>query len=200
MPLEEAIEKSRRWMTEAAALVDGSSFPTTDRTRVSVSLHHLCIEHHTGIHTLVDHGVLGSGFALFRPQFEAYVRGAWYCFCATEDEIIKFLRGSEPPRIDRLIEQLELRGAFDEGTLRRMKSELWRNLCDFTHGGQIQVKTRNTRDEVVRNYKLEHVSGLLTASATLSLLAGVGIAAAIDSDLLATKLHGAYRSIYETAA
>ena len=200
MPLDDVIEKSRRWMTEAAALVDGSSFSTTNRTRVSVSLHHLCIEHHTGIHTLVDHGVLGSGFALFRPQFEAYVRGAWYCFCASDDEIMRFLRGAEPPRIDRLIEQLESRGAFDQGTLRRMKSELWRSLCDFTHGGSIQVKARNTRDEVVRNYKLEHVAGLLTASATLSLLAGVGIAAAIDSESLATKLHDAYQSIYEKAA
>ena len=200
MPLEKAIEQSTRWMTEVAKLIDGTRFETTTRSRVSVSLQHLCIEHHTGIHTLVDHGVLGSAFALFRPQFEAYARGAWYHFCATEDELSGFLRGSQPPRIDTLIEQLECKGAFAEGNLRRMKSETWRNLCDFTHGGVIQVKARNTRDEVVRNYKLEHVAGLLTASATLALLAGTAIAAALNSESLATSLQTAYRSIYETAA
>jgi hypothetical protein len=200
MPLEKAIEQSRRWMTEVATLVNGTTFETTTRSRVSVSLQHLCIEHHTGIHTLVDHGVLGSAFALFRPQFEAYVRGAWYQLCAAEDELAGFLRGSQPPRIDTLIDQLERKGAFAEGNLRRMKSETWRNLCDFTHGGAIQVKARNTRDEVVRNYKIEHVAGLLTASATLALLAGTAIAAAVDSDSLAVNLQTAYRSIYETAA
>jgi len=143
---------------------------------------------------------LGSAFALFRPQFEAYVRGVWYHFCATEDDLLRFLSGSQPPHIDTLIEQLERRGAFSEGNLRRMKSETWRNLCDFTHGGAIQVKARNTRDEIVRNYRLEHVAGLLTASATLALLAGTAIAAIVESDSLATKLQTAFRSIYETAA
>lgn len=116
MPLDKAIEQSRRWMTEVVTLIDGTSFETTTRSRVSVSLQHLCIEHHTGIHTLVDHGVLGSAFALFRPQFEAYVRGAWYHFCAAEDELLRFLRGAQPPPIDALIEQLERKGAFAEGS------------------------------------------------------------------------------------
>lgn len=187
-------------MTDVATLVDGLTFETTTRSKVSVSLQHLSIEHHTGIHTLVDHGVLGSAFALFRPQFEAYVRGVWYHFCATEDDLSRFLKGSQPPRIDTLIQQLEHKGAYAEGNLRRMKSETWRNLCDFTHGGAIQVKARNTRDEIVRNYQLEHVAGLLTASATVALLAGTAIAAILESESLATNLQAAYRSIYEKAA
>ena len=124
MPLEKAIEQSRRWMIDVATLVDGTTFDTTTRSKISVSLQHLSIEHHTGIHTLVDHGVLGSAFALFRPQFEAYVRGVWYHFCATEDDLLRFLSGSQPPHIDTLIEQLERRGAFSEGNLRRMKAKL----------------------------------------------------------------------------
>jgi hypothetical protein len=200
MPLEAAIESSKRWMTQAAAIIDGQSFPTTHRARISVSLHHLCIEHHTGIHTLVEHGVLGSSFTLFRPQFEAYVRGAWYWFCATEDQILAFLQGLGPPKIDVLIAQLETKGAFEEGNLRRMKSTLWRNLCDFTHGGAIQVKARNTRDEITTNYKSKHVAGLLTASATLSMLAGVAMAAVIESGPLAAELRMAYALIYEKAA
>lgn len=200
MPLEDALSRSERWMIQCSALVDGISFPTTNRALVSVSLHHLCIEHHTGIHTLADHHVFGSAFALFRPQFEAYVRGAWYHLCAPETGASDFLRGAEPPRMDTMIQQLERTEAFDEGTLRRMKSETWRNLCDFTHGGVIQVKARNTGDEIIQSYKPEHVAALLTSSATLSLLAGVAIAAVVEETLLANKLRNAYHSIYGVAA
>lgn len=187
-------------MTQCSALVDGISFPTTTRALVSASLHHLCIEHHTGIHTLVEHGVCGSAVALFRPQLEAYIRAAWYHLCASETNISEFLEGAEPPRIDTMIQQLESTEAFDEGTLRRIKSESWRNLCDFTHGGMIQVKARNAGGELVQSYKSEHVAAVLTASATLSLLAGVGIAAVADETVLANDLRSAYQSVYEAAA
>lgn len=200
MPLDDAFKKSLRWMMESTSLIDGVSFSTTNRARVSASLHHLAIEHYTAIHTLVEHDLCGSAFALFRPEFEAYLRGAWYHLCASDREIANFLRGSEPPKSGVLIQQLEAREAFTRGELRRMKSKLWRNLCDFTHGGIIQVMARTTRDEIVQSYKPAHVAGLLTSSATLSLLAGVGIASVVKSNDLAIKLREAYRSTYETAA
>jgi hypothetical protein len=187
-------------MIKCAALIDGVTFIASDRARVSVSLHHLCIEHHTGIHTLVNQGIYGSAFALFRPQFEAYVRGAWYHFCASEALVNKFLKGNDPPPINIQIANLEAKGGFDAGSLSRMKTKVWNNLNDFTHGGATQVKARNTRDEVIQSYKPEHVVGLVTSSATLALLSGVGIAAVIDDDALAVSLRDEYQSVYETAA
>jgi hypothetical protein len=196
MPRSSAVEKSEAWMIKCAALIDGVSFSTADRARVSVSLHHLCIEHHTGIHTLVDQGVYGSAFALFRPQFEAYVRGAWYHFCALDSQVSKFLKGDDPPPINKQIADLEAAGGFDSGSLSRMKAQVWNNLNDFTHGGAIQVKARNTRDEVIQSYKPAHVDGLVTASSSLALLAGVGIAAVVADDALAVHLRDEYRSVY----
>lgn len=200
VPLSSALQQSERWMVKCAALLDGVTFLTSDRLRISVSLHHLCVEHHSGIHTLVDHGVYGSAFALYRPQFEAYVRGAWYNFCATDGQLRKFLNGNDPPRINAQIAELEDFGGFDGRSLSTMKAQVWSNLNDFTHGGATQVKARNTRDEVVQSYKCEHVVGLVSASATFSLLAGVGIAAAINDDALAVRLRDGYLAVYETAA
>lgn len=200
MLLSSAITRSETWMIKCAALIDGVTFIASDRARVSVSLHHLCIEHHTGIHTLVNQGIYGSAFALFRPQFEAYVRGAWYHFCASEALVNKFLKGNDPPPINIQIANLEAKGGFDAGSLSRMKTKVWNNLNDFTHGGATQVKARNTRDEVIQSYKPEHVVGLVTSSATLALLSGVGIAAVIDDDALAVSLRDEYQSVYETAA
>lgn len=187
-------------MVRCAALIDGVTFASSDRARVSISLHHLCIEHHTGIHTLVDQGIYGSAFALFRPQFEAYVRGAWYHFCASEIQVNKFLKGNDPPPINTLITELEAKGGFDAGSLSCMKSQIWNNLNDFTHGGATQVKARNTRNGVTQSYKPEHLVGLVTSSSALALLAAVGIAAVIDNDALAASLHDEYRFVYEAAA
>jgi hypothetical protein len=81
-----------------------------------------------------------------------------------------------------------------------MKAQVWSNLNDFTHGGAIQVKARNSRDEIISNFKPHHVSGLLGSSATLSLLAGVAIASLASADVLANELRNAYRAVYESEA
>jgi hypothetical protein len=196
--LEDAIDKSKRWMEQAHSLIDGRSFPTSDRNRVAVSLFHLCIEHHQGIHTLVDHGVIGSAFALVRPQLEAYVRGAWFAVCATDVDVARFLRDEGPPRIGILIENLEEKEAYKSGSLRRMKAELWDTLCGLTHGGYIQVLARNREDEIVQRYLLPHITGLIKASPILSYLACVGMAAVLDEQPLAAKMREAHQAIYGT--
>ena len=195
--LEDAIQKSRRWMEEAVRLTDGLSFPTSDRNRVAVSLFHLCLEHHQAIHTLVDHGVIGSAFALVRPQLEAYVRGAWFAVCATDEHVAEFLKDKDPPKIGILIEELEKREAYKSGSLRRMKRELWDTLCGFTHGGLIQVLARNKGDEIAQRYMLPHITGLIKASPILSYLSCVGMAAVLDRQPLAAQMREAHQAIYK---
>lgn len=200
MPLEAAITQSKNWMTECSSLIDGTSFTTTSRLRIAASFMHLCVEHQQGIHTLVDHGLIGSALALLRPQFEAYVRGTWYHRCATDDDIEKFLRGLEPPRISHLLSDLKVLPNFDGARLEAIKQAAWNALNDFTHGGVGQIKARITRDEITRCFKPEHIVGLLNYSATLSLLAGTGIAGVASSDALAQDLYAKYQSIYQAGA
>ncbi len=197
MSLQAAIEKSQRWLPQCASLIDGISFLTTDRARIAASLYHLSIEHYTGIHVLVKCDVIGSAFALFRSQFEAYVRGAWYQWCANETQVTDFLCDRTPPKLGTMIENLEKKDTYGGGSLTRMKNEVWPNLNGFTHGGMIQVRARSTGDEIVQSYKPEHTASLLVSSATLSLLAGVGIALVADNDVLANKLREAHMSVYD---
>lgn len=196
MDLESHISKSAEWMRECASILDGINFETTNRRRVAIALLHLCVEHQTGIHLLVDNGVIGSAFALIRPQFEAYVRGAWIHRCASDEQVAGFLQGSEPPKLSQLIAAIEKIEAFEEGFLGRIKTEAWRNLNDFTHGGVTQVKARVTANEVVSNYKHEHICGILQSSATFSLLAAVGIASVVEDSELAVKLQAIHRRLY----
>lgn len=200
MLLDTALAQSEKWMKERTSLTDGITFQTTNRLRVAVALLHLSLEHQTGIHSLVKLGVIGSAFALFRPQLEAYIRGVWYHRCATDAQVSLFIQGKEPPKINVLIEQLEKLEAFDEKRLSDAKRQVWAKLCDFTHGGTIQVKARCTVDEVTPNYKVEHVANLLTASASLSLLAGVALAAAVGTEALAKQLYSAFQGAYGQSA
>lgn len=200
MPLDAALAQSEQWMTERVSLTDGITFETTNRLRVAVALLHLSLEHQTGIHSLVNLGVIGSAFALLRPQFEAYVRGVWYHRCATDAQVSSLIGGGRPPEINVLIEEIEKLEAFDEKLLSATKRQIWSNLNDFTHGGATQVKARCTMDEITQNYREEHIANLLTASATWSLLAGVALAAAVGAETLARELHSKFKGIYGPAA
>lgn len=46
--LNDATHRSHDWMASCAELLEGVTFNTTSRARVSVALQHLCIEHHQG--------------------------------------------------------------------------------------------------------------------------------------------------------
>jgi hypothetical protein len=197
MELELQLGKSAEWMKECGLLVDGVSFETTNRLRVSVSLSHLCVEHQKGIHVLVEHGVIGSAFALFRPQFEAYLRGVWFHRCATDAQVSGFLVGEEPPKVRVLMEAVQKLEGYEEGSLGRFKKEIWRNLNDFTHGGAIQVKARITEDEIICNYHPKHIAGLLQSAATMSLLAGAAIASAVNNNELGNNLLSLYQRLYK---
>ncbi|MGE0558544.1 MAG: hypothetical protein AB7E73_08750 [Burkholderiales bacterium] len=196
MPLDAALAKSEQWMTKRVSLTDGITFETTNRLRVAVALLHLSLEHQTGIHSLVNIGVIGSAFALLRPQFEAYVRGIWYHRCATDAQVSSFIVGEQPPKIIVLIEEIEKLEAFDEKLLSATKRQIWPSLNDFTHGGTTQVKARCTMNEITQNYREEHIANLLAASATWSLLAGVALAAAVGTETLARELHSKFKDIY----
>lgn len=188
-------------MESCVALVNALTVPSANRARVAAALHQLSIEHFTGIHVLVGTGVYSAAFALYRPQLEAYVRGAWYHRCATDNQVAHLIAGGEPPSPKEQMVALERSGVFDPGSLTRLKDMAWRNLCDFTHGGTIQVKVRaGTLGEIGQNFKAEHVASLLTASATTALLAGVGLAAVAEDDQTAVKLRDSFHAIYQHAA
>ncbi|MDE2422098.1 MAG: hypothetical protein KGO49_13065 [Gammaproteobacteria bacterium] len=196
MLLKTAIANSERWMNFNSSLVDGTEIDATQRLRVAASLFHLCIEHQQAVHTLVNHGLFGSAFALLRPQFEAYVRGIWYHRCATEPNIDAFIRGSEPPKIGEMLTSIETLPDFDSQSLIATKKAVWKALNEFTHGGAVQVKSRMNSSEIILNYKEEHTVGMLRWSVILSLLASTGISSLAKRDLLANQLFDEFRSIY----
>jgi hypothetical protein len=194
--LKEAVQRSHAWMVASADLVDGVVFNTTLRARVAVALHHLCIEHHQGGHVLVEGDVRGSAFALYRPQFEAYVRALWYFDCASDVQLQKFVHGGEPPKINELANDLEKSIGQPGEIVRHVKDQAWRSMCAFTHGGAVQVKARALKDEIRQSFTDEHTSWLLDTMSMLAHLGALGIAKVADDGELAQRLDARHREIY----
>jgi hypothetical protein len=195
--LLQAQRRSHNWMVSCASLLDGVTFLTTMRSRVAVALQHLAIEHHQGVHTLIESNVRGSAFALYRPQFEAYARGLWYQYCATDTEVTRYVRGEEPPRIGKIASDLaDITGDSGRVVL-EVKRRTWGTMCAFTHGGAVQVKARSVRDEIRQSYSDLHAAQLLDSTAVLSYLAALGIAAVADDGDLAERLYQSHQPIFE---
>lgn len=199
MELQSAIEKSEHWMVQSASLTDGLKIDSSVQSRVAASLFLLCTEHQQAVHVLTNQGLLGSAFALMRPQFEAYVRGVWYHRCAPDSKLKSFVKGAEAPRIRELLTDIENLADFDSQDLIETKKAIWRVLNDFTHGGSVQVRARITGNEIDRNYKSEHVIGMLGWSAKLSCLGYLGMAAVAKDEVLANNLREILHSIYADA-
>ncbi len=183
-------------MVRSSNLVDGLDISSATQSRVAAALFHLCTEHQQAVHTLANHGLIGSAFAILRPQFEAYVRGVWYHRCATDDQLNAFIKGAEPPRIRQLLSDIAKIADFNSESLIATKTSVWGVLNDFTHGGSIQVRARLTPIEIARNYKTEHIIGLLRWSSILSFMGYVGMASIAENDLLAKNLRDSFHSIY----
>lgn len=196
MQLEKALDQSEQWMICSSSLANGLDISSANQCRVAAALFLLCTEHQQAVHTLTAHGLIGSAFALLRPQFEAYVRGVWFHRCATDDQLNAFIKGDEPPKIGRLLSDISKVSDFNSESLIATKKGVWSVLNDFTHGGSVQVKARLTPTEITRNYKTEHIEGMLRWSSILSFLGYVGIASIADNDLLANKLRDSFLSIY----
>lgn len=191
------ITKAIDWINELGYLIDGITTKKTDRTRSAVGLLSLSLEHQSGIISLIDNRFYGSALALSRPQFEAFIRGIWYQHCASEKQILLFIQNNEPPKIDKLIHDLENSEIYSSMALSSIKKKVWKSMNDYTHGGSIQMKARNSQDEIVHNYKPDHIDILLTISISIGLATAVEILRIANNEERARELSLLYERIFK---
>jgi len=194
--MNKIIKQSAEWLDACSTLIDGASIEPTDRNRISIGLFHLALEHHGSIQHLIINKHYGSAFALLRPQFEAFIRGAWYHHCASDEKIKAYKDNEEPPRINKLISDIEQTPSYIENTLKEMKANTWSTLCAYTHGGYFQVAYRNTSTEIISAYDEKHITKLIMQSCSITFVTTLAIASLINNENLALKLMPLYDSIF----
>lgn len=185
--LSEEIEKSRRFQSFADEYLVDIGAPATVKNRASLAFFHLCLEHQHGLHLLVENHVYGSALALLRPIYESYIRGLWCLRCATEPQILKFVKSGDIPKINPMLADLV---ANDPGcaALPALHKSSWSWLNDYTHGGSLQIKSRTQSDSIVNVQSDSHAAAALLVARHWAVLAGVAMSDICDRPELGVEL------------
>ena len=168
--------------------VHEKSLPANNRVRAAGSCFGIAQDHHHAIVVLLDARLYASCFALLRVAFEAYVRGEWLALCATDAQVRTFLKGREPPKIDKLLEALAQKDAFKEGRLSLIKKRNWKALCGYTHTGGIHVQRWNTPDGIEANYSTAELLEVLRFADIVATLSVLGVLSLADDAETSEKL------------
>jgi len=149
----------------------GLSFPTDDRTMISLGCFDVAIEHQAAIALLASSSLHGSAFALLRVLTESLVRGLWLHGCANENELKRFKRGKLNKTFSELISEYEEKIETPEGVLSNFKATAWHALNGFTHTGYHQVSRRHSHGRLEGSYPETEVESALGVAGALGLIA-----------------------------
>lgn len=175
LTLAERVDQSEKLIQWLDKRIEKLSIPAKHRARVAASCLDVSLEHHKSIVLLTRESYYGSAFALIRLQFEAYIRGVWLLYCASDSELEKFTNDKLAKTFGNLISDLEDHDAFNVGVLSNIKVEAWNAMNSFTHTGLLQVIRRSTATEIAPNYPEEEIVGTLDSADSTAFLATLPI-------------------------
>jgi hypothetical protein len=121
----------------------------TRKHRAAAASFCIAIDHCAAIVFLMEEGFYSTSFALIRLLFEAYLRGLWLKHCASDEKVSSYFRGEEPPpKLNKMISEIESTEGFCCGTLSLIKKENWDAMCDFTHTGRLHLQWWQSQDAI----------------------------------------------------
>ena len=181
--LTKRIEQSEdliRWLDKRT---DGQTVPSDDRAKIAASCLSVALEHHKSIVLTASDSYHSSAFALVRLEFEAYIRGAWFLNCASDDQLDVFKNDRLKKRVGKMITDLEAKEAFNVGVLSKMKEGSWDAMNSFTHTGLLQVVRQMSSTEIGANFPEEEIIGALGTADTVAVLSAFVIVDIITADV-----------------
>lgn len=188
MLTDEEIFRAASYVEELRLFVHGLDVPSNNRVRAAGSCFAIAQEHHHAIVRLIEWKLFAAAFSLVRVEFEAYIRGEWLSQCASDGLVEAFIQGKEPPRIDCLLEQLEMLESFNEKMLSQIKQKTWKLMCAYTHTGGLHVQRWNTADGIEANYTKEEVVEALNFAEIIASLATIAVVRLAADEKLALRI------------
>lgn len=176
-----------------------ASIDASLRNRVVASCFAVALDHYDAVLALFGRTpkIYSSAFALMRLVFESYIRGMWLMYCATDEQIKSFLDNTfELPKTPTMINVIEKTANFEKKQLSTSYSSDWKNLCDYTHTGALQVQRWNKSDSIEPNYSDDEVMEVIRFTRAYALLTAVSFAeAVIKNNELANEFLGKAKEI-----
>ena len=184
------LANSEELMRFIAVTLEELVMPANLRSRVATACLGVALDHQHAITILVANDRMASAFALARPVFESFLRGTWLLHCSTDEQVESFSTGWSPPKIDRLLTDLENKPGYSGKVLSAIKASSWNSMCEYTHTGGLQIQRWQTETSVEPKYNQDEVEEVLAFSnlfASLSAIEMVGISGSEDRFEALTK-------------
>ena len=186
--LQTEIAKATELANWLAEQVDGMELHGGFRARLSGACFFVALDHHAALLLIAKQGLMPSALALIRCQFDAYLRGCWLAFTATEAQVQDFSKGVEPPKVWEIIRDLEQHPSFKSGVLKHVKEHAYSMMCDFSHTGIRQVSRNLTEEGIGRAYEEDEAIAAIHAASSWALLVVVCLASLARDEGLAKRV------------
>ena len=196
MNIAQEIQQSEQLIRWLDSSIDGLEVPSEDRMRLAAGCLATALEHQKAIVLLTANSLSGSAAALVRLLFEAYVRGVWLMYSASDKEVEKF-KSDKIKKIGELIAELETHEAFSGGTLSHVKETSWKTMNSFTHSGFYQAVRQNTADSITPNHTDEEKKDALDTANSFGILTAIAIADMADNEQLAQSVFERGKEFFE---
>lgn len=190
--LQNLIIRSAEFDLAISALLSQVITPPLPKCRLSVAMAGISIEHADSIRMLVYSKNFTSAMALLRIQFETTVRCIWLFYAADEEYISKHDSPltaaddgySDGPDVTKLLKDLESKPNVPKqasAMLAEFKSQSWRALGSYIHGGKHPLKRKQD------GYPVQLLIGITQQSTGLLLMAAMAVIAMSGDQKLADK-------------
>jgi hypothetical protein len=166
----------------------GIKLPADRRSRIAAGCFDAALEHQAAVALLCRAELYGSFYSLIRVIFEAYVRGAWFLRCATEDELAAFEKDKFKKTFCDMIKSVETSVGMKHGPLFRAFKQSWPTICSFTHTGFSQVSRRNSATRTGPNYSLDETAKALDFCGAVGLLAAIELSCMANDTFLSQQV------------
>lgn len=191
--LQTEIARAKELANWLAEQTDGLELCGDFRSRLSGACFFVALDHHAALLLNAEQDLVPSALALIRCQFDAYLRGCWLAFIATEEQVDGFSKGVEPPKVWEIVRDLEEHPSFRSGVLKHVKEQTYSMMCDFTHTGIGQVSRNLTEEGIGRAYDDDEVVAAIHAASSWALLVVVALASLARDEELAKRVE--YRAL-----
>jgi len=170
--IKEELELQKRLFDKNSNEIDNLKIAVDPKSRCIYGCYNLAIEHHASVLYLVEARYWGTAFALLRIVREAYIRGAYLHYCASESCWENFNNGKSPEAMNKMTE--EVASFLKQPDL--FKKQDYSFLNDLTHTGIEHIRHRVMRNQdATPNYPEKEKFQLLKNSGGIAELAFAGI-------------------------
>ena len=161
--LESRTEKAKAFSVWLHSRTNDVEMCNLDRNRIALAMFQHSLDLVDGKLVLLDNNLPGAALVLARPFLEAYVRGLWALYCASDEEIDRYWVTGRPQTwsLKGLATLLEDRGLKQSRWVRKVVAEAT-ELNDLVHGGGLHLQGRIGAEAIEPRYPAQYLDWLVS--------------------------------------